>query len=582
MSAVVMFSIGMATVNAQELVVPDALEFVEGNIGNCFPLTGCGEHRRYQQVYASSGFDELTTSVLITALRFRPDGESAPLTNTSFANMQIRMSTTQKTPPSNQPPGPSPVAGELSATFADNVGPDEAIVYSGPLVLMQSVVGETPPYDFDLVIELKTPFLYNPMVGNLLVEFRNYSGESFFGQFADAHNAPCAAGSIGCPTVGIPAADAIGRVYTNNINSPNDPEGPIGSVDTWGLVTKFTYMFPTGLTLEDIPVEPGENQPTVNVPNFFVQVADNVGLIDPNSPGTVDASFCVGHDPRFKRYTRRGRTRTRFENRAFKVSEMSDTGSCGDLSHLKEIVPAMYRGYPGIFPADGTGSPGEWFVIGDIQAENLFFDGPLVAAPVAESLIDFTDPSVTPYPPVCNTDLPWRQLILGGDFEDGQKVMTVDSVQCNGPRSMTRRTTYLYPARLDSTRRTQRLVELLNMERHFVTLGQGIDEIKSCAANETVAEIWENLLYAQLAFLFRRYDESVGYFEQIAFAAKNGNFNGCSAVDNNRGRFISDALSGALSVYDRYLHSRAGSTWSIYLIPAGLELPLVLTDEVEQ
>lgn len=125
-------SVGLA--NADELVVPGALEFVEGNIANCFPLTGCGQHRRYQQVFASSEFGALTTPALITEIRFRPDGGAAPLTNTSFANMQIRMSTTDKQPPSNQPPGPSTVPSELSATFADNVGDDEAIVVTSRTV----------------------------------------------------------------------------------------------------------------------------------------------------------------------------------------------------------------------------------------------------------------------------------------------------------------------------------------------------------------------------------------------------------------------------------------------------------------
>lgn len=156
--------------------------------------------------------------------------------------------------------------------------------------------------------------------------------------------------------------------------------------------------------------------------------------------------------------------------------------------------------------------------------------------------------------------------------------MTVDSVQCNAPRSMTRRTTYLYPARLESTPRTSRGIELVNMERHFVGLGQGVQAVRGCAANESVAEIWENLILAQLAFVFRRREEALGYLEQIAFAAKNGNFNGCAPEENDRGRFISDALAAAFNVWDRYLHPDAGAGWEVYRIPAGLELPLVLTD----
>lgn len=334
-----------------------------------------------------------------------------------------------------------------------------------------------------------------------------------------------------------------------------------------GLANQYTFS--TELTLEDIPVPTGDDVPMVDIPNFFVQAADSVVVA-----GTVDAHFCVGHDPRYRMH----RGRTRFRARPFRISEMSHTGSCGDLSHLQEIVPASYHGYPGRFPTDETGMAGVWFVVADIEAEGAIFDGPLVAEPSAEALIDFTDPALTPHPPACNTDLPWRQLVLGGDFENGQKVMTVDSVQCNAPRSMTRRTTYLYPTRLDSTPRTSRFVELINLQRHFATIGQGIKEIRSCAANETVAEIWSNLLYAQLAFVFGRREEALEYLEQGAFAAKNGNFNGCPPEENLRGRLMGDLLSGAFTVFDRYLRPKAGATWEIYLIPAGLELPLVVTD----
>lgn len=155
--------------------------------------------------------------------------------------------------------------------------------------------------------------------------------------------------------------------------------------------------------------------------------------------------------------------------------------------------------------------------------------------------------------------------------------MTVDSVQCNAPRSMTRRTTYLYPARLDSTSRTRRFVELANMARHFAILGQGIKEIQSCAPTSLVADIWGSLIRAQFAFLFRHYNEVVGYAEEIAFAAKDGDFTACPAEENDRGRFIADSLSMAFTVWDRYLHPNVAG-WEIYRIPSGLELPLVTTD----
>ncbi len=60
----------------------------------------------------------------------------------------------------------------LSTTFANNVGPDDTIVFNrGPLALTSAGTDL-----FDITINFDTPFLYDPALGNLLLDVRNFGG----------------------------------------------------------------------------------------------------------------------------------------------------------------------------------------------------------------------------------------------------------------------------------------------------------------------------------------------------------------------------------------------------------------------
>ena len=62
----------------------------------------------------------------------------------------------------------------LSTNFADNEGIDKTLVHSGPLSLSSANIGSAGgPKAFDIVINLTTAFLYNPALGNLLLEVQN-------------------------------------------------------------------------------------------------------------------------------------------------------------------------------------------------------------------------------------------------------------------------------------------------------------------------------------------------------------------------------------------------------------------------
>src|ERR1019366_6196738 len=76
----------------------------------------------------------------------------------------INLSTTAKAPDG------------LDTTFANNVGLNDTLVYSGTLTLSSAAIGS--PAAFDILIPLTTPFWYNPAAGNLLLDVRNSGGGS--------------------------------------------------------------------------------------------------------------------------------------------------------------------------------------------------------------------------------------------------------------------------------------------------------------------------------------------------------------------------------------------------------------------
>jgi hypothetical protein len=106
---------------------------------------------RYQQVYSSNIFTNLESRmVYVTALAFKlPYGA-----NVTVSDMQIKLSTTSKKP------------GGLSSTFAENIGPDEALVF-GP-----HGTNQFRPSDPEAPspVYLSTPFHYDPARGNLLLD----------------------------------------------------------------------------------------------------------------------------------------------------------------------------------------------------------------------------------------------------------------------------------------------------------------------------------------------------------------------------------------------------------------------------
>ena len=191
------------------VVVPNSARTTEGNTNNGYPFdlgqTGLTS-QRYQQLYAASQFG---SGGLITQIIFRPDATSGQAFTSTLSDIQIDLAY------SNAPDD------GLSTTYANNITAGDTVVFArGPLTLHSGFTGPpNGPKDFDIIITLTTPFFYNPALGNLLLDVRNFGGG--ITTFFDAV---------------FTTGDGVSRLFNQNVN------GTTGSTDTLGLVTGFNIV----------------------------------------------------------------------------------------------------------------------------------------------------------------------------------------------------------------------------------------------------------------------------------------------------------------------------------------------------
>ena len=140
--------------NAQiiPIVVPNQNRNVEGPNNNSIPF-GSSSDFRYQQLYSSSQLENCTQ---ILQINFRFD-DFSDANSITYPDVLVQLSTTSLLP------------GELSTTFANNIGPDVTTVYSGELSF-EAPECDAGPCPFDNTIILQTPFSYDPSEGNLLLD----------------------------------------------------------------------------------------------------------------------------------------------------------------------------------------------------------------------------------------------------------------------------------------------------------------------------------------------------------------------------------------------------------------------------
>jgi hypothetical protein len=138
------------------LVVPNAQTSTPGN-----DFSGInGDAFHIQDVFGSNQFAGIPGDLLITqvAVRAAPGTGSVSMI---FSAFDMYLSTTPFYP--NSVDGPL-----LTDTYSTNTGPDNTLVYSGPLTLSSPGCTGPSACPFDMVVTLTTPFVYSPNRGNLL------------------------------------------------------------------------------------------------------------------------------------------------------------------------------------------------------------------------------------------------------------------------------------------------------------------------------------------------------------------------------------------------------------------------------
>ncbi len=194
--------------NALCHIIGTAQTTVEGNGENSFPFGNIFRSAmRYQQVYSG----DIGGTGIIDKIAFRPDASAGLAFTATGVSVDIRLSHTPLT------------ADGLSATFADNVGPDETVVLDTDSLSYSSAkanCGPSGPCDFDIIIDLNDVFTFNGN-DNLLLDIRLRTGD--IGAAAGFFDTQATFG------------DSVGRVA----NSSNDVAAATGSFNSIGLVTKF-------------------------------------------------------------------------------------------------------------------------------------------------------------------------------------------------------------------------------------------------------------------------------------------------------------------------------------------------------
>ena len=206
-----------SSIFAGPLVVPNEWTTVEGDTGNLFPLLS-DQPIRYQQVFDSSQFSRLNPGGgLINRIAFRGHGPGVPFTAT-IPQLQVNLSTTTKSP------------DNLSSNFADNVGADDIQVFSG--ALQTAVTFTEDATNFEVVINLSTPFYYDPSKGNLLLDVRNLQGGTEVPPDQQELDGTDSAG------------DSVSRVYNYGDASAATAgqSGGADEKDTYGLITHFNAI----------------------------------------------------------------------------------------------------------------------------------------------------------------------------------------------------------------------------------------------------------------------------------------------------------------------------------------------------
>jgi hypothetical protein len=191
---------------AQTIIVPNNMANAYGaNNVNPFDIAAVyASSMRYQEMFGASQFGTVAAGgEYITQIAFRAGSLDGPFS---------AMTTTEN--------------AALSLVFGDNVGADDTTVFSGAWSFSSAgaAQGQPGPSNFDILLNLTTPFFYNPANGNLVLDVRNFSGgQTAYFDAAFQSN---------------PSGAVVTSVWANNVAATSTSSGQSAAV---GPVAQFTF-----------------------------------------------------------------------------------------------------------------------------------------------------------------------------------------------------------------------------------------------------------------------------------------------------------------------------------------------------
>jgi hypothetical protein len=154
-----------AVVSAQSVFGPPEAG-TNSNENSSFAPFATVSSGRFQQVYAASSLAPVMPpgGAFILALAFRVDANTGFNFDIAVPNVQLNFSTTLRGPDG------------LSTTFTENTGLDDKAVF-GPGLMRLGGAGGGGSSSFNVFVDFRdNPFYYNPANGNLLMDFRIFTG----------------------------------------------------------------------------------------------------------------------------------------------------------------------------------------------------------------------------------------------------------------------------------------------------------------------------------------------------------------------------------------------------------------------
>lgn len=154
MLACLLSSVLMPSLLAQDLTIPSNLASQEGNTFNVWPFRENGSV--YQLYIHRSRLNQWSVATEFTGIGFRLNGDRDTYNqDMDFVEYNISVSESDAA---------SFAANQLASTvYADNIGPNEVAVRSGPLFIpANSFTDVGSPNPFSYIIDFSTPYMYTP------------------------------------------------------------------------------------------------------------------------------------------------------------------------------------------------------------------------------------------------------------------------------------------------------------------------------------------------------------------------------------------------------------------------------------